>query len=1524
MTRRLQMRVRLSAALCLRGFGCAGRSAAETVLPSVIPWPRAMTVSEGSVALSSAGRIVAEDAGLAPLADVFAREIYLSTAVNLATVAAGAAGADDIVLRLTDTVTSDEGYRLTAGPAGIVVEARTCRGAAWGTSTLLQSIQRDGPNPPRIPFMTVADEPAAPYRGLLIDVARQWHPVEKMRPLIDLCRLYKIKYLQLHLNDQQSTVFPFLAYPELASVVSGQRRTWTRDEVTNLVRYADERGVTLVPELEGPGHHAGNLRNLWGRGSTLDIFNENTYTGMRALIGELCEVFASSPYIHIGADEGSFGHLGSSTNELEYMAAHGLTGNALGHYITRVDQIVKDYGKHTICWEGFGGDGGGKGVEPLPKDIAVMPFESTYNPANQLVAKGFSVINTAWRPMYVVGSKCWSAEFIYGWNMWLWQHHVNLNLYIQLPPTNAVLGAQMCAWEQTADVELPSTRVRLHAMGERTWSPDGTNTHSCADFAARAEKTDALLDRVLALVDVQADGVSGVESHGYELFDTNLVIRLSAPAIGTIRYTLDGTPPTAASPQYAGPLVLAGANAHFENLFYNSRTGNYEAQGYIANLQARIIDPSGQPVGDVITLRHYWYKGAEIDVAAAGLSGYAVGEAELFRDALSVILTPSGPGVIRYTLNGGEPTASSPAYSEPLLLTASNCVVQGINWNRARAQYDLQAPVVILRAHLFSPTGTALSGLTAKAVYWNMSHALAQPDLAAPSVPSNVTATVSSSRSVRLAWSASIDNLGMAGYDVYRDAALIASVAETAFTDTGLTGGTTYRYTVRARDVLDNVSEDSVPVDATTFPLPNPGGSLLAQESFDYAEGANVSGLDGGTGWGGPWVVGCSSSFPATVELGSLEYAGVGAVGRHMKFWTKGNGTTFENLDRPFAASVLDQGQVIWFAMTVALYDCKDASTWTLAGLTTDANGLTNATLFSTAAGAAPSPFKLGSDTLFTGDTNMTPHLVLVRIGMSGNANAENVTVYADPDLGADAGTWAGYSRALYANGGLTGFVSRGGRNGSSMVAEVHMDEIRIADGWQVAIGQAVTPPDNVPPTVAIIAPVNGATCDASGQIAISANAADSDGTVTGVTFFQGAVKLGEAFSAPYGCVWSNVPAGSYTLTAKATDDDGTVTTAAAVSITVASPPTGGVATVEESFDYPEAANLSGLNGGRGWKSPWVVGTHASYPAVVLSGPLGDRAGLIPSGNHLKFWAKSNGSVYLSLSREWAARIADEGQTVWFAMTVAFYDAKEASSWTLTGLSTNAESSVGGELFRLRASTTAVPAAGLLFNGTLLFTGDTSRTPHLLLVKIVLSGDTNAETLTAYADPDLTADSGTWSGVTKTVYANNGLTGFSYNSGRNSSSYASDIYMDEIRVAAIWQAAVGQPVAANPDANANGLPDSWETAYFGGTDNPLGAAGYDFDHDGMNNGDEYGAGTDPTNAASVLRLTEIGMPAGAELVLLWQSVSGKTYAVQSSTNLLAGFRDTADTNLVAIGGTMSRTVTVDQAAAGFYRVNVKP
>ena len=569
--------------------------AAETPELGLIPWPKSVKTAAGSRDLTPANRIVASDPQLAPLAKVLSDEIYLISAVRLAP-ASGAAQPGDIVLRLSSAVTGDEGYRLNASPAGVVIEGRTYRAVASGTATLVQSLEIKA-GKTSVPAMTVEDQPAHEYRGLLIDCARQWHPARGLKDVIVMCRLYKINYIQLHLTDDQSFTFPSKAFPQLPTIEKGKPRHYTWEELVDLVKFADERGVTLIPELETPGH-AGKLRQVepFGRKGLgcVNMANEKTYEAFDKLIGEMCEVFKSSPFFHIGTDESSMNGMGDLPEEKAYMEANKLSNvhELFSHHIALLDQIVKKHGKKTMRWGGFT-DNANSAVK-LSNDIVNMVWDVH---SGGVVSKiDHPIINAAWKPLYVVGSKAWLPQYLLEtWHIRLWQFHMDSNPGKTVAPEVPVFGAQMCAWEQSAEAELPSLRWRLPAMCERIYNPKSGRSY--ADFARRFLQTDVLLDSLFCPVRASFAGLSGDPID--RAFTDTLTVSLGAAQKGTIRYTMDGKDPDATSPAYAGPITVKVADVKAESYLFSRAHGRFLRNSPRLHFKVACLDPAGAIIGQV-------------------------------------------------------------------------------------------------------------------------------------------------------------------------------------------------------------------------------------------------------------------------------------------------------------------------------------------------------------------------------------------------------------------------------------------------------------------------------------------------------------------------------------------------------------------------------------------------------------------------------------------------------------------------------------------------------------------------------------------------------------------------------------------------------------------------------------------------------------------------------------------------------------------------------------------------------------
>lgn len=448
----------------------APRAAVESpAAPALLPAPRSVEGTGGTLALPDTLACGVADERLRPLIPVIDYEYRMLTGGRV--VAAGAGAPCRLSL---DASLTDEEYRLEIDDA-VDVTGGSYRAVAMGTVTLMQMLRTDA-GAAALPTGTIRDRPDRGYRGLLIDLARQWHDVPVIEQVILLARWYKINHLQLHLTDDPLFTFPTGSFPQLPT----PGRHYTKEQLRRLDEFARDRGVTLVPEIDVPGHagqFVARMPELFGirdrernRG-TLNMGREQVYEALDTILGEVAEVFRTSPYIHIGADEANFQHHADDPDVQRYLAEHGLVDvdELYRHFLVRMNEIVKRHGKQTIVWEGFHREGE---VE-IPRDVVVMAWETLYQLPQDLLADGYTLINVSWKPLYVAGSRKWEPEYIYDWNLWRWENWLPAApsyAPIQLEPTEQVIGASMASWDQPQHLEILTLRRRLPAMSERVWS----------------------------------------------------------------------------------------------------------------------------------------------------------------------------------------------------------------------------------------------------------------------------------------------------------------------------------------------------------------------------------------------------------------------------------------------------------------------------------------------------------------------------------------------------------------------------------------------------------------------------------------------------------------------------------------------------------------------------------------------------------------------------------------------------------------------------------------------------------------------------------------------------------------------------------------------------------------------------------------------------------------------------------------------------------------------------------------------
>ncbi len=531
-----------------------------------IPVPKTVASFQGEISLQQA-TIAVKDKSLGLLANVIREDADRLGFGNWQST--GDASKATIVLDIDPKLPT--AYTLKADKQ-IVIVGRGYQEAAWGTATLLQALhRRDGKT--LLSRVSISDSPDSEYRGVLVDVARKHHSIDTLKQIVLMCRWYKINYLQLHLTDDQSFTFPSKAFPKLNSDNRHGGPSYTEQELRELVAFADARGVTIIPEFDIPGHSATMVRTMpelfkivatkpYEHHATINFANADVLKAVDTLIGEMCDIFKSTPYFHMGGDEADYSNAGQHADFTTAFLKHGLSGQKATHeiyrlFLTQVNEMIKKRGKKAIVWEGFGRDPGSQ--FPIPKDITVMEFESAYYLPTDLLADGYTVINAAWTPLYVVNEHVWSPKKVLDWDLRKFGRFSTFypaTTWFEVPTYKGIIGGQVCAWEQFEYMAFDHLRRVVPAMAERTW-----NRQSRVDYKGFEQLLTANDSKLTALTQDVTISASGLKTNGTDDFDIARFeeaasITLASSSNAEVRYTLDGSKPTASSTIYTGPIRI--------------------------------------------------------------------------------------------------------------------------------------------------------------------------------------------------------------------------------------------------------------------------------------------------------------------------------------------------------------------------------------------------------------------------------------------------------------------------------------------------------------------------------------------------------------------------------------------------------------------------------------------------------------------------------------------------------------------------------------------------------------------------------------------------------------------------------------------------------------------------------------------------------------------------------------------------------------------------------------------------------
>jgi len=547
-------------------------SAPAAAAAQVIPRPVRLETLPGAFVITDSTRIVVDAGGdeVRAVADSLAYSLGRATGHNPGIVEGGAGapakGAVHLVLARGAEALGDEGYELTVTTDTVMLRAPKVAGLFWGAQTIRQLVGPEAgsaaPSKREIPCVRITDSPRYAWRGLLLDCCRHFMTKDFVKRYIDLLAYHKMNVLHWHLTEDQGWRIAIRKYPRLTEVGAwrddgGERYGgfYSQEDIREVVAYAASRHITVVPEIEMPGHCTAALaaypelsctggpfpvETKWG--VFKDVYcagNDRTFEFLEDVLSEVMELFPST-YIHIGGDEVPKNRWHECPKCQARIKAEGLKDEheLQSYFVRRVEKFLNGRGRRLIGWD-----------EILEGGVAPNATVQSWRGMAGAVAAataGHDVISSPHSHTYV----------IYDYNA------ISLEKIYSFEPTpkeltadqaKHVLGAEAAMWTEYAWQDRVDHQVfpRLCAMAEVAWSP--AEARDWADFSRRMSDHYRRLDAMGVTYYIPPPTADPPDTTFAESIEVKLV---DSTGRGVIRYTLDGAGPTRESQRYTAPIPL--------------------------------------------------------------------------------------------------------------------------------------------------------------------------------------------------------------------------------------------------------------------------------------------------------------------------------------------------------------------------------------------------------------------------------------------------------------------------------------------------------------------------------------------------------------------------------------------------------------------------------------------------------------------------------------------------------------------------------------------------------------------------------------------------------------------------------------------------------------------------------------------------------------------------------------------------------------------------------------------------------